>query len=214
MTILFGLLLILSTTCSSREATELNLAGCHRAEVFDFVQAAGLFAQAVQADPDCRLLRLNLISARLHAGELIDARRELEKVDVKPGQDPYFEYLYGMLLLREGEEAQAAARFRTVLEIDPADADSFCQLGLIEFHRGSLGQAVEYFEQALQLDAENPTALYNEARALKALGRDAKSRELMERFKVLKAARKPTPGGGMGEPYVIPGKYASLRCEG
>lgn len=212
MTILAGLILILSTTCPNQEARDLNAAGCERAAVFDFVQAAALFAEASRADPDCRILRLNLVSARLHAGQLMEARQQLEKLSDAAGHNPYFEYLYGMLLLREGHETEAAVHFQTVLQIDPADADSFCQLGLIEFHRGNLTPAVEYFEQALQRDPDNPSALYNEARALKALGKEAESRRLMERFKALKASQKPTPGGGMGEPYLIPGKYASLRC--
>jgi tetratricopeptide (TPR) repeat protein len=214
MTILFGLILILSTTCASKEAEQLNAAGCERAAVFDFVQAAGFFADASRVDPDCRTLRLNLVSARLHAGQLSEAREELEKLAGQAGEDPHFEYLYGMLLLREGREEDAVQHFRAVLRIDPGDADSFCQLGLIEFHRNHLESAVKYFEQALNCDPSNAAALYNDARALKALGEDAKSRKLMERFKVLKATRKPTPGGGMGEPYLIPGKYASLQCEG
>lgn len=214
MTILFGLILTLSTTCASKEAEHLNVAGCERAAVFDFVQAAGFFADASRVDPECRTLRLNLVSARLHAGQLTEARQELEKLAGQAGEDPYFEYLYGMLLLREGREEDAVRHFRTVLSIDPGDADSFCQLGLIEFHRGNLDSAVKYFEQTLNRNPANPAALYNEARALKALGEDAKSRELMERFKALKATQKPVPGGGMGEPYLIPGKYASLQCEG
>ncbi|MEJ2079241.1 MAG: tetratricopeptide repeat protein [Acidobacteriota bacterium] len=214
MIVLVGLILILSTTCASKEAEQLNVAGCERAAVFDFVQAAGFFADASRADPDCRMLRLNLISARLHAGQLDEARQELEKLAGQAGQDPYFEYLFGMLLLREGHADNASLHFRKVLEIDPSDAETFCQLGLIEFRRGDLDAAVDYFKQALQRDPANPAALYNEARALKALGRDAQSRELMERFKTLKASQKPSPGGGMGEPYLIPGKYATLQCEG
>jgi tetratricopeptide (TPR) repeat protein len=214
MTFLAGLILILSATCANQEGERLNVAGCERAADFDFVQAAALFSDAVTADPQCHLLHLNLANAYLHAGQLVEARRELEKLEGASGQDPYFEYLYGMLLLRERHEEEAADHFRAVLRIDPGDSASFCQLGLIEFHRGNLNPAVEYFDDALRCDPSNMIALYNAARALKALGRDARSQELMERFKTLKAAQRPMPGGGMGEPYLIPGKYASLHCDG
>lgn len=214
MVMLVGLMLLFWPVCPSPEADALNSAGCERASVFDFVQAAGFFERAVQTDPGCRALRLNLVSALLHAGRLDEAHREIEQLKNETGRDPQYDYLYGMLLLREGREPEAVDHFRAVLSVDPADADSFCQLGLIEFHRGALEAAVRYFEEALEQDAEHATALYNEARALKALGRDARSKELMERFKALKAIQKPTTAGGMGEPYRIPGKYASLHCGG
>jgi tetratricopeptide (TPR) repeat protein len=85
------------------------------------------------------------------------------------------------------------------------------QLGLIEFHQGNHARAAQLFREALEIDPDDTVALYNLARLSIMEGKRAEGNRLIERFRRVKQRPMDRPMGGMGEPVVVPGKYAQLR---
>ena len=106
-----------------------NNVGVARLEQYDYREAAASFRRALDADPRLAAARLNLGIALLYDSQLEDADREvgaaLEQMPAAP-QPPY---VRGLIARLAGREEDAAASFRRVLAIDPADVGARIQLG-------------------------------------------------------------------------------------
>jgi tetratricopeptide (TPR) repeat protein len=60
--------------------------------------------------------------------------------------------------LREGQDEEAAFRFRILFEVAPESVDVLVGLGILAWREGKLEEAGGYFSRVLELDPENETA--------------------------------------------------------
>jgi Flp pilus assembly protein TadD len=206
------ILLCVLQLCTTDAVRESNRRGAERFSHLDFVGAVRMFEDALRHDPKCGLVRTNLVVACLHAGRLEDARRHIEYLSSLGGDDPHTHYLSGVLLLRWGRAEEAAAHFESVLRRDGRDAATLAQLGMARLHAGLYPDAVDLLRRAVDLDPSDHTALYNLSRALLMLGRRDEATPVLEEFRRLKKNRPDAALGGMGDPALIPGRYARIRC--
>ena len=99
-----------------------------------------------------------------------EAARLYRKVAVAaPRHAATFQRL-GLIALREGRPADAAAEFRRSLSIEPADPVCLNNLGNVLRELGKQRDAVSAYRRALELEPAYPSALYNLAGTLALLG--------------------------------------------
>lgn len=204
--------LFLNDGCQAPEVLAHHREGVRHFSYYDFHGAADEFWAAWKADPECEPAVINFVIACLHSGRLHEAETQLKRLERRRPEDPRILYLRGILLLRQGSEADALPYFERVRELDPNDPATLGQLALIAFHAGNFQRSLDYLVEARRLDPEDPSLIYSEARARLQLGQRDKAQELFALFRERKkVTKKPLPGG-MGEPSVVPGKYAELIC--
>ncbi len=208
------LIIGMSPVCGDAGARLANHRGIERAQAQDFQGAASEFRKALQLDPACPVIQVNLAIACLNSGELEESQAQLNRLGTVAPDDPYVIYLSGVLLVRRGRETEAREPFQRLLDLDPSDSATMSQLGLIEFHEGNHARAAQLFRNAIEIDPDNTVALYNLARLSIMEGKRAEGDRLIERFRNVKQRPIDRPVGGMGEPVVVPGKYARLRSLG
>jgi tetratricopeptide (TPR) repeat protein len=89
-------------------------------------------------------------------GELKEALNAAQQaVDLNPTEPAYRDF-YALLLDQKGESQESYQQLRTARRLAPRDPQLLFRLGEKQKLEGRFNQAVEYFEQASQLDAENP----------------------------------------------------------
>ena len=205
------LLMGITQLCENPEAVLANRSGLEKSEAQDFFGGAREFRTAHRIDPGCPVIQINLVIACLNSGNLEEAGAHLEALGGFLPGDPYVIYLSGVLKVRLGRDAEARQHFQRLLEIDRSDSTTLSQLGLIESHAGNHARDGELFRKALEIDPDDTVALYNQARLCILEGDREGGERLIDRFRKVK--RRPTdrPMGGMGEPVLVPGKYARFR---
>lgn len=206
------LLWLSARTCAAPEVLEHHRAAVEHFGYFDFHAAAEEFWEAWKADPDCEPAIINFVIACLHSGRLHEAEVQLQRLLRRHPDEPRITYLQGVLLQRQGKENEARNFFTAVLERDPTDSATLGQLALIAFHQGRFEEALEYVERARREDPSSPMLIYSEARIRLQLGQREAAHRLFEEFRNRKNSEPRPMTGGMGEPTVIPGKYAQLIC--
>jgi Flp pilus assembly protein TadD len=72
---------------------------------------------------------------------------------------------------RGGRRREALAAAKQAIELDPADADYYVAAGNVELTFGRSAAAERWYEQALQLEPGNLTAINNMSRAKRVRGR-------------------------------------------
>jgi hypothetical protein len=97
----------------------------------------------------------------------------------------YFAYrTFGSDISSIGGGLAARQNFKRQLEaatLNPRDADAHYQLGLVYVQRRALSDAEASFRRALEIDSNEPDALFQLGRLLRQSGRDGEARELLER---------------------------------
>ncbi|GAB4231701.1 MAG: hypothetical protein Kow00109_03970 [Acidobacteriota bacterium] len=203
---------LLNDACQAPEVLAHHREGVRHFSYYDFHGAADAFWAAWKAGPECEPAVINFVIACLHSGRLHEAETQLKRLERGRPEDPRILYLQGILLLRQGREGDALRYFEQVRELDPGDPATLGQLALIAFHAGEFQKSLDYLEEARRLDSEDPSLIYSEARARLQLGQREKAQELFTLFRERKKVTKKPMPGGMGEPSVVPGKYAELIC--
>jgi tetratricopeptide (TPR) repeat protein len=97
-------------------------------------------------------------------------REELGQLrHLRPDTEPdgaYACFTAGLAALEAGDEARAEAHLRRALELDPALAAAWTDLGVVLERRGDRAGARAAFEKALVLDPEQPEARFDLANLL------------------------------------------------
>ncbi len=152
--------------------------------------------------------RLNLGIALLNAQSVEDnyerAEKEFRWVISKTNNNPYAYYALGMLLRHLTQFEEAKLQFEKVLDIDPEDADTHYQLGLLEEDQLA---AREHFEKTLKMIPHHEAACYRLQKLLLEAGEKKQAQKQLQRFRALKTA-----GVGVfyGMKYGQMGRYAEI----
>ena len=107
--------------------------------------------------------------ARASSGDSEDAMPDM---GVPPDSSSAFGIAWeGQMLVRQGRFADAEARFREALALDPELSYALEGMGRCLIARGDSAGAVGYYEHAARVNPTNPTILTNLANAYLAVGR-------------------------------------------
>lgn len=124
MRILFSLILFLFLTASSlddaREANEAFENG-------NYQQAAELYRQAIEQDPENAKLHFNLAAALQKLGRTKEAMQSYDRFEAlseSPQEQSFASYNQGTMLTEENKYKEAAEFFREALKKNPNDPDA------------------------------------------------------------------------------------------
>ncbi len=84
---------------------------------------------------------------------------------------------WGNTALEENRDADAELLYETAIDINPADAPSWNNLGTVHARRDAFAEAAAMFSRAVALDSTFADAWFNLGRAWLATGRSAEARE-------------------------------------
>ena len=107
-------------------------------------------------------------------------------------------YLLALTWVRAGGQDQPARReqivsaLRRALKFSPSHADSHVLLGQTYLSGNELDLAVAELEQAVNLEAENATAIYQLGIAYRKKGKLSEAEKVMRQFEALKARQRET----------------------
>lgn len=90
-------------------------------------------------------------------------------IDIDPGYRPAW-YFYGWCLYYLGEAEKSRAAFERHLTMDPLEGDSHYGIALIDMDENKLDDAQWHFEQAIELQQNNPRRVREVAKAHARLG--------------------------------------------
>ncbi|HWJ55091.1 MAG TPA: tetratricopeptide repeat protein, partial [Vicinamibacterales bacterium] len=169
------------------QAYRANNIGVAYLEQYNFAAATTSFRQALQADPNLAIARLNLGIALFYGGDARAARTELEAArSALPGRaEP--DYVLGLIARAEDRVDDAIAAFSRVRAIDPSDAGAATNIGQLYLQQRDYPKAIEVLRAAGAAEPYNATAAYGLATALTRSG-DPGARAAMDRFQALRAS--------------------------
>ena len=188
----------------SEAAWRANNIGVAYLEQYNFPSASASFRDALRADPNLAIARLNLGIALLYGGDAKQARTAIEAARTAlPGRaEP--DYLLGLIARGEDRVEDAIAAFGRVRAIDPADAGAATNLGQLYLQQREYAKAVELLRTAALAEPFNATAAYGLATAL-TRSNDPGAREAMDRFQALRATNYSVT---YSQAYLEQGRYA------
>ena len=125
-----------------------------------------LWSAAVDVAPACAICRSNLGSARLKAGRLDAASRELQAaIALRPERAAPHNTL-GAVLYRQRRYAESAGEFDLAVRLKPGFAEPINNLGVLYAHLGKIDEAARHFEAALKLQPDYVEARENLIRVM------------------------------------------------
>ncbi len=150
------------------------------------------------------------VSARFTSSQLEEARGDLEQATRHPDTAAGAHYFLGRIARQLNDLATARRELDACLQAQPAHADAWAELGLVQTREGQYAEAERSLARALAIDADhyaatlNLAALYgrmkrSEARGAKRRGL-RRSRETCRRGAGLSA---PHPGGALMPQAVV-----------
>jgi tetratricopeptide (TPR) repeat protein len=101
---------------------------------------------------------LSLAKAQLQEGNLRQADVSLRRSLSLDSSNPQAHLLQGYLRLREGELPEALMAFRIASRMDETDSVSLCMIGLTLEKLGRAGQAMAFYQRALQVSPHDELA--------------------------------------------------------
>jgi tetratricopeptide (TPR) repeat protein len=195
-----------SEASPAREAAwrENNL-GAAFLEQYDNKAAVEHFRRALEIDPRLDVVRVNLAIALFYLPDIAQAHAAAQQALAKLPRSPQLHYLLGLIARFEDQPAEAEARLREVLAIDPDDFGANLLLGQVLVDRERYADALPLLERAGQIEPWNASVAYSRAMALGRAGRRAESQAAMKRFQELRDNPAHTT---FGKVYLEQGRYA------
>ncbi len=123
-------------------------------------QAAALYQEALDQDPDFVPAHSNLVAALGFLGRYDDAGRHYARALELAPQLEELHYNWGVLEAERGNLEAAAESFRAALEINPSSADSHFNLGAMLAQLGMEADAVREMRKTLELEPAHRLALF------------------------------------------------------
>jgi Tfp pilus assembly protein PilF len=174
-------------------------------EQFKHEEAVKEFQQALAADPQFAVARINLALAYTFLNDSPKALAEAKKaVEVVPNH-PSAQYVLGLALRAEKQYDEALAAFGKVLALDPQDPATNIQIGQLLAQKQQYDAAIKAFQLALNSEPYNQTAAYNLAQAYLRSGKQADGQKYLAVFQKLRTSGYAT---SLGNVYGEKGKYA------
>jgi tetratricopeptide (TPR) repeat protein len=158
------------------------------------------FEQALKADPQFAVARLNLGISLLAQQKLEPARTALEAAAQQLPKDAYAWYNVGLAFKDLGEPQKGIAAFQHVTEIAPNEADAYYFAGFLYSQLQKYDEAITAFQKGLALNAFHASSEFGVARAFQRKGDAAAAREHLARFQKITTEHLGAPfGAGYGD---------------
>jgi len=126
-----------------------------------YLDAAGEYQKAVEADPEDVNAHIGLGLAYYQAGKLGMAMNVFEKVvQLDPKDRRGWNYL-GLIYMELGLNDEGLAAFKKLTELDPSNAEAITNLGAAYFKKGDLKESMGLFRKALSMKPFSPLAHKN-----------------------------------------------------
>ncbi|GAC1673948.1 MAG: hypothetical protein NVS9B4_28240 [Candidatus Acidiferrum sp.] len=162
--------------------------------------AQKLFEQALEADPNFAVARLNLGVCLLNRQKLQTAVQALTEAAKQLPSDPYAWYNLGLAYKNSSEEQKAIDAFQHVTEIVPDDPGAYYFIGYLYSQLGKYDQGIAAFQKALKVDPNHASSEFGLARDYQRKGDAEAAREHLTRFQKITSTHIGTPvGGGYGD---------------
>lgn len=138
--------------------------GVQRAKAKDFDSAIEYFKKATDYNPQESFYYMELANAYYRSGKSDLAIPNLQKaISLRPQFSPY--YLLGFIYWEKGQYQEAIDALMEALRLGAPDdqkgSSANRTLGICYFKTGRMEEARRSFENAYQLDPQNPTNIYN-----------------------------------------------------
>jgi len=114
-----------------------------------------------------------------------EAKKTFQKLHSVPGGGTAAQYCLGVVAYQEKNLSSAEKYWTEAARLDPKDARSRNNLGVLRSSEGKHGDALVQFQMASKLAPENPAYLLNEAMELVALNRLEQARKQLTRVSKL-----------------------------
>ena len=182
------------------EALRLNSLGVAHMNQGKGPEAQKYFEQALAADPNFAVARLNLGVALLAQQKVDQAKAALEAATAKLPENPYAWYNLGLANKDATEPEKAIAAFQHTEKIAPDEPDAYYFEGFLQAQLQHYDEAIAVFQKALRLAPYHASAQFGLARAYQRKGDTDAARENMKRFQKITADHLGTPfGAGYGD---------------
>ncbi len=142
----------------------------------DVDQAINCYQQAISLKPDFAAAYWNLAQTFRKKGQTQQAHRAAQKaMELQPqnrGAKTFFDQ--GNQLAAAGKLEEAMAAWKHTVHLDPKFAEAYCQMGIIERHRGNIKQAASWLEKSLEIKPDlipayqNLCAIFRDTLSLKS----------------------------------------------
>ena len=187
------------------EAARLTSTGVAYMGQQRFADAQKQFEDALKAQPDYALARLNLGISLLSQQKSEEAKRALLEATAKAPRDPYGWYNLGLVHKDLGEHEKAIEAFEHVTEIGPGEPDAFYFIGYLNTQLQKYDAAILAYRQALKVFPFHASAEFGLARAYQRKGDAENAREHLKNFQRITSQHLGAPfGAGYGDQ----GKYS------
>ncbi|MHB8970413.1 MAG: FG-GAP-like repeat-containing protein [Pirellulaceae bacterium] len=188
--------------------------GCALMEQYRYTEAAKLFLEVVEAQPEWPAARFNLGLAYLNMLGMEGAqanpelaREQFQKILAADPRNPHAHYCLGMLSEHLRETEQAAAHYKVVAEVDPEDPHVLHKYGLALIDAGKVDEGMALLEKSIEIDPGMNSSIYRLALLYRRKGDIQKAKELLERFEALKSAEMTGGTFAIAKVYGSAGKY-------
>ena len=187
------------------EAARLNSIGVAYMGQQRFSDAQKQFDDALKAQPDYSLARLNLGISLLSQQKSEEAKKALLQATAKLPRDPYAWYNLGLVYKDLGEHEKAIEAFERVTEIVPTEPDAFYFIGYLNTQLKKYDAAIAAYQAALKAFPFHASAEFGMARAYQRKGDADNAREHLKNFQRITSQHLGAPfGAGYGDQ----GKYS------
>jgi Tfp pilus assembly protein PilF len=182
------------------EAERFNSIGVAYMGQQRFADAQKQFEEALGAQPDYWLAKLNLGVSLLSQQKTEESRKALEEASEKLPRNPYGWYNLGLVYKDLGDQEKAIRAFERVTEIAPNEPDAFYFIGYLNTQLERYDAAIAAFQSALKIFPFHASAEFGLARAYQRKGDADGARQHLDRFQKMTAAKLGTPfGAGYGD---------------
>lgn len=138
----------------------------YKSTIADNLEAQRLFRRAIELDPNlaeaygylCYAIVLSMVYFDAEPNERrLDECLAIGKKGVDlDGQDALIRFMYGRALLAHKKYGDALAELETAIELNPCLAVGYCGLGDSLAYEGRVGEAIPYFQKAIDLSPYDP----------------------------------------------------------
>src|SRR5271154_1702183 len=162
--------------------------------------AQKLFEQALQADPNFAVAKVNLGIALLAQQKPEAALAVLLAGAEQRPDDPYAWYNLGLVYKDLSEQEKGIAAFEHVTQIAPNEADAYYFVGYLYTQLQKYDQAMVAFKKALAIFPYHASSEFGLARAYQRSGNIAPAKEHLAKFQKVTSEHLGAPfGAGYGD---------------
>lgn len=151
--------------CAS-DYLQLGLAHFYRSSRSDNLEAQNLFRRAIELEPSLAqayaFLSYSIVLAMVYfdAGPdegILDEAVEIARQGVElDDRDAMIRFAYGRAMLARRDYTSALAAMRAAIELNPTMAVVYCGLGDSLTYESRFGEAIPYFQKAIELSPHDP----------------------------------------------------------